>query len=617
MGAVIIAATAGVAAVAFFVYLRRERLGPSGIGLAVLRTLGVGALILLLVDPVRTERVRGTHPTVLLDASLSMGAAGGRWAEALDSARAIAGTGGVILRFGSATRAFEPVSPTDGATRLADALRAAHGRGGPTVVISDGEIEDLSALDRTLLEGVRALVLPRARVPNASLVEFEIRSRVLPQDTLRLQVGVEFTGVGSADSARIELLDGSRRLQVIAVAVTSGGHVRRTLSLAPRALGPGERVLAARVTMAGDTEPRDDERLAVVAVAAEPVVTVVAAPADWEARFFAGTVAEILRAPARAYALVRSGQWVDMWDFGLATDADVQRAVREASAVVTFGSPAFAGSARGTWRWRGADTAASVLAGDWYIVREPPPSPLASRLAGAVWDSVPPLTGLVPVVPSVGEWVGLSARLGRRGAERAVLIGQDSAGSRRLEVTGAGLWRWALRGGAPREAYRAMVASALDWLLGSGAVVRAGPLTAEPATAQGAPVVFRWNGDSIPDSTAVVLIGPDTLVETLRFDAEGRADVLLEPGVYRWAMRGGGGRAAGNGSDGSPRAGGTFVVERYSEEFRARPVTLVAENESDGAVVAWRRARERLWLFGLVLAALVGEWAWRIKRGLP
>lgn len=608
MGALIFAATIVAAAIAAFVYLRRERLGTAGIGLAALRTVGVAALVVLLVDPVRTTRTGGSRPTVLLDASLSMDAAGGRWAEAVDSARAIAGSDGAIIRFGSATKPFEPAPPGDGATRLADALRAARGRGGATVVISDGEVEDLSTIERSLLEGVRALILPRVRVANASLIQVDVRQRVTVQDTVRVEIGVEFSDARASDSARIELLDGTRRLQAMSVPVTPGGHVLRTLSLAPGLLGPGDRVLRTRVVMPGDAEPRDDERLRLVAVAREPVVTVIAGPADWEARFFAATVAEIARAPVQAYGHVRPGQWLNMADLGATPDADVRRAAREANVVVTFGSTDVAGGARTLWRWRGADTTASLLAGDWYIAREPPGSPIGGRLAGALWDSVPPLVALVPVVPGVGEWVGLTARLGRRGAERAVVIGRDSAGSRRLTVTGEGLWRWALRGGAPREAYRALVAGALDWLLGSGAVSRAGPLTPEPVTVRGAPVVFRWTGDGIPDSSVVALTGTETALVTLRFNADGRADVLLEPGAYRWALRGGSAGSA---------AGGQIVVEQYSEEFRARPITLAADPGSGGVVVTLRRARERLWLFGLVLLALVAEWAWRLRRGLP
>ncbi|HWP38680.1 MAG TPA: hypothetical protein VNL18_14125 [Gemmatimonadales bacterium] len=604
MGAVIIGGSIAAAIVAGLVYLRRERLGAAGAGLAVLRTLGVTALIVLLVDPVRTVRTSGGPTTVLLDASLSMGAAGGRWEEAVDSARAIAGRDGSIVRFGTAPRAFEPGPPEDGATRLVEVLRAARGRGGPVAIVSDGEIEDLPAIEPSLLEGARVIALPRERRPNASLIHMDARPLVAVQDTVRVELGVEFSTVPGGDSARVELLEGTRRLQAVSVSVTPGGQAARTLRLAPGVLRPGERVLRARVIMAGDAEPRDDERVRVVTVARQPLVAVLAAPGDWESRFFAETAAEIVRAPVRAFALVRAGHWVDMGDLNPAAEAEVQDGAREASVVVTFGSSVVPVTARAQWRWRAADTAASVLPGDWYIVPVPPPSPIGGRLAGAPWDSVPPLLGLAPVVPAMGDWVGLTARLARRGAERAVVIGHDSAGSRRLTVTGDGLWRWALRGGAPREAYRTLVAAGLDWLLGSGSLAGRGPLAVDPVTTRGAPVTFRWTGDSIPDSTVVRMAGSDTSTIALRFSADGRAEVALPPGTYRWAWR-----------DGA--LGGTIVVEQYSDEYRARPVGLAPAAGGGSVALALARARDRLWLFGLVLAALVGEWAWRLRRGLP
>lgn len=604
MGGLIIGGSLAAAIVAGLVYLGRERLGAAGVGLAMLRTLGVGALIVLLVDPVRTARRAGGPATVLLDASLSMGAAGGRWDEAVDSARVIAGRDGLIIRFGTAPRPFGPQPPEDGATRLGEALRAARGRGGPVVIVSDGEIEDLPAVEPSLLGGVRAIVLPRERRPNASLVQMDVRPLVAVQDTARVELAVEFSPRKAGDSARLELLEGPRRLQAVSVPVTPGGQAVRTLRVAPGVLAPGERVLRARVLMAGDAEPLDDERVRIVTVAPEPLVAVLAAPGDWEARFFSEAAAEIVRAPVRAFALVRPGQWVDMWDLGPATETAVREGARAASVVVTFGSPVVPVTARAQWRWRAADTAASVLPGDWYLVPEPPPSPIGGRLAGALWDSVPPLLGLAPVVPAMGDWVGLTARLARRGAERAVVIGHDSAGSRRLTVTGDGLWRWALRGGAPREAYRTLVAAGLDWLLGSGSRARAVPLSADPATTRGVPVTFRWTADTVPDSAAVRISGPDTATVTLRFSADGRAQVPLGPGTHRWAWREG-------------ALAGTMVVEHYSDEYRARPVTLVAAPGGGSAALALSRARERLWLFGLVLAALVGEWAWRLRRGLP
>ncbi len=81
--------------------------------------------------------------------------------------------------------------------------------------------------------------------------------------------------------------------------------------------------------------------------------------------------------------------------------------------------------------------------------------------------------------------------------------------------------------------------------------------------------------------------------------------VLLEPGIYRWTA------AA------VPGASGVTVVEDYSDEFHPRAVTLGAEVSESGLQLIVRRAREVWWLFSLAIVALLVEWGWRQRRGLP
>ena len=88
------------------------------------------------------------QPLVLLDASLSMAGHGGRWREALDSARA---RGGVIWRFGDQVAAFDSGAPSDGASRLGPAIAAAAARGGPVTVVTDGGVSDIAAVAPDLL----------------------------------------------------------------------------------------------------------------------------------------------------------------------------------------------------------------------------------------------------------------------------------------------------------------------------------------------------------------------------------------------------------------------------------------------------------------------------------
>jgi hypothetical protein len=258
------------------------------------------------------------------------------------------------------------------------------------------------------------------------------------------------------------------------------------------------------------------------------------------------------------------------------------------------------------WNWpAGSDTLSHFYAGDWYVERATPTSPLAGRLAGVAWDSLPPLSGVVPLALASGEWIGLTARQGRRGVARPALVGSERDGRRELTTVGGGLWRWAFRGGAANEAYRALLAAGVDWLLRSEVARRGAPLTASAVVPSGVPVAFRWRARPAPVSVVVSFAGDSAGTAVLRFDPEGTALVSLEPGVYRWAMAAAGG------------ASGVTVVESYSNEFVPGAVMNLPRAAADAFHLLAVPARQRWWLFLVALLAFAGEWAWRQRRGLP
>ena len=594
--------------VAGVVYLRLERLRLAGLGMTVLRTVGVTALALLLINPATTTRVPDAPPTVLLDASLSLGATGGRWREALDSARALAGREGAILRFGGRTAVIDTSPPEDGRTRLAEALRLAHGRPGPVIVITDGEVEDAGTLEPSLLTGTRVVLVPRNAVPDAAFLDLAVPERVHRSDSLAVDLTLGTFGPLAARQGRVEIaLDGRVLARRDVDLPPSPGTARRRIALGPQDLAPGLRLLSARLVTPGDAEPGDDTRWRWLHVDDQPGVVVLASPADWEFRFLLRELADLAPSAVRGYALVQTGRWVDMRTLAPVAASAVDEAAAGANVVVTAGARAARpGRSQAVWRWLPADSTLATLAGDWYVSADVRASPLAGRLGSVHWDSVPPLMGLVPAVPADAEWVALSARLARRGAERPVVLGADSAGVRMLTVTGDGLWRWALRGGAAREAYRALLASGLDWLLGGGGVAARAVVTATEVVPRGTPVAFRFMGDSVPDSLRVsVTDGRSSTELTLRLDAEGSALAWFAPGAYRWSVRG------------RPPVAGAFVVEAYSDEFPPRAVTLASRGGQGRAVLAASYARQRPWLFALVILALAAEWIWRHRRGLP
>jgi len=205
-----------------------------------------------------------------------------------------------------------------------------------------------------------------------------------------------------------------------------------------------------------------------------------------------------------------------------------------------------------------------------------------------------------------GAVVALTARLSRRGTPRAIVTLDSRGAARRATVTASGLWRWTFRGGAAEEAYRSLVAGLVDWLLGeqrAGGRERAVPLALE--SSNGLPMAWRWTGVGDPSPLAITLDSDGkSRTDTLRFDAAGRAELMLPPGTYRYALAGGSER-------------GVVAVETYSDEWRPRAPSLAAQAGAITARTASVGLRDRWWLFVIAVVALAVEWAWRRRQGLP
>ena len=580
--------------------------------LVLLRAVALGALLLLLVNPARSRPSEvGAPPLVLLDASLSMGGEHGVWRAALDSARHLS-VGGLIWRFGSGVAAFDTTAPAAGQSRLVPALAAAAGRSGPVIVVSDGAISDAADLPPDLRRRARMLVLPRAPFFDAFVASVDGPRRVAVGDTVRLRVafgtaGTRDGGRGSsaAGSAIAVSVDGRSVLSQRVSLPDSGVLVTEIAlpsSLVPR---PGLNALEVRLTGVTDSEPRDDARWFVLDVSPQPTAVVLASPPGWEARFFTKTLADVARVPVKLFVETEPDRWRDAATLVPVPADQVHRMAAEARMLALIGAPdrlgAFRRSAGLLW-W--PLTATSV--GDWYV--DPPPaSVLAGALAGVSWDSLPPATAVAELSVGSDAAVLLTARLARRGSARPLALVRDSAGARQGIVSAAGLWRWGFRGGAPAEAYRALVAAFADWLLAERGESRErfGPVTLEAPN--GLPLEWHWlaRATPAPQTVRVILQSESTSVtRPLPFDADGRGELRVPPGVYRWRA-----------TDGSEH--GVVVAERYSDEWRPAPVTL---SDQPGAMTGARRdiaARDQWWLFAIALAAFVGEWAWRRRQGLP
>ena len=176
---------------------------------------------------------------------------------------------------------------------------------------------------------------------------------------------------------------------------------------------------------------------------------------------------------------------------------------------------------------------------------------------------------------------------------------------------GAGLWKKVGRlftGGAAEQAYRSVIAAVVDWLLGEqGGGTRERVVPEFFEVPNGLPTVWRWTAaDSARPLGITLRSGATTRTDTLRFDAGGRAQLLLPPGSYRYTLSGG------------PEQG-VVAVETFSEEWLPPPraPALSAQPGEAIARVASVGLRDRWWLFVIAILALATEWALRRRQGLP
>ena len=306
--------------------------------LVILRVVAVLALILLLINPASSRRLpAGDQPIVLLDASLSMRGANGSWSAALDSARRLARRGAVVWRFGSRVTAFDTTPPADGASQLGPALEAAAGRAGEVIVLTDGDLDDVTggAIPSDLLRRPRVIVEPRPPFFDAYVAGVAGPRHVTRADTVRLRVSYGAGGIPDARSGRrnvtLVVRSDGRELLAQRVALPDGGVLSQELTLpASRIPHPGWSVLEVGLDGVKDAEPRDDKREFVVDVSLEPAAVLFASPPDWEARFLARTLTDVARVPVKMFVETEPGRWRDAATLAPVPAGDLTRGARNA-----------------------------------------------------------------------------------------------------------------------------------------------------------------------------------------------------------------------------------------------------------------------------------------------
>jgi hypothetical protein len=587
------------AALAAFTYLHLERTGSRGWPALACRAVAWAALGLLLLNvsfPVSGEPVR---PLVLLDASLSMTAASGRWAEARDSAH----RWGEVRTFGD-ERSGADTAPTRGRSLLAPALAAASASDRPTIVVTDGEIEDAADLNAALLTRTGVRLFSRKASTDLAVTRVTGPARVTLGDSIPLEVEIEAEDGPGPDTVSVRAAIGATRLAARRVRLTNG-RGRARLSVQSTRLGPGDHLIEVALEGWKDDEPRTDRRLYLVSVAPTPGVVLVAAPADWDTRFLYRSLRDVAQLPVQGFIRIDADRWRSMNDLRVVAQDRVRQAARRADLLVLAGAAesfAEGATARGILRWPAPASADSQLLGDWYLAADGA-SPLAGAFLGQPVDSFPPAIQLTPLQVGPSDWVALSAQLGRRGVARPAVVGGQEGRTRHVAVGVAGLWRWAFRSGSSEESYRSWVAATASWLLGGADSARGVARVARPVVENGRPILFDWAGGGTPVPTAIAWSGDSAPSgDTLRFDGSGRAIVWLRPGAYRYRLATGG--------------AGTVAVEAYSEEFLPHPVTLSPRESRAASPSKHRSVRDWLWLFAICVLALAGEWLARRRLGL-
>jgi hypothetical protein len=454
---------------ALALYLGPDRAGPSGVPLALLRALAWLGVVALLLDP--GCRSGPVPPTVLLDQSRSMGDPTGdaRWRAAADSARRLAAGGPVVL-FGATPRAWHEAARPDAPTSLLlPALSEAVSRGGPVIVVTDGEVDDAAALPADVMRAARVVIVARPRGPDAGLAAVRLPAVLRAGDTATAEVEVVVRGAAAGDSGSLELREDGRIAARRRIGL-GAGSVAAALRFVP---GPpaGERVVrrfeARLVGFARDVEPRDDARATAAAVTRAAAVALFSESPDWDFRWLGRTLRSARATPVRYFVRVAEGSWRDAATLAPVSEAVARAAAQEAALVVVHGPEAAVEAIarlarRSVWRW---PTGGGAQTGDWYVAPEPGASPLGAVLAGVPAESLPPLAALRTAPVDSTAWSAIPARAGRRGPAQPVLVGGTREGRRWLTVRGSGLWRWASRGGVAAEGYRALVLGAADWLL--------------------------------------------------------------------------------------------------------------------------------------------------------
>ncbi|TVP53556.1 MAG: hypothetical protein EA351_15190 [Gemmatimonadales bacterium] len=376
---------------------------------------------------------------------------------------------------------------------------------------------------------------------------------------------------------------------------------RETVALTlPAPGGEGDRRYLARAELEGDVFAADDERVRVVRIGElEGGIVLVSVRPDWEPRTLLPLLERASGLEGAGYLRVGPDRFLPLRSGAepfepMALAGLVERA-RGAAVLVLHGTgealPALlveVAEAHPRVLHLPADAAGARIAGietrppvegEWRLDAELPGSPLSPYLGGIGLPALPPLTGvMVPAGPVAGS---VAFRLRRSPAEEAHpgLVLTTVPAGRRAVALARDFWRWGVRDGEPRDAYRNLWSGVAGWLLASEAMAdrrtirpeahvlpRAEPLPWTAAGWEGAALTVELRPPSDPAAE-----GPVIRRDSVNVGPDGRFQLApLPPGRYRYRVLVGDGAVGA--PDGAPEDATDDATDQVPDPAPDRPV---------------------------------------------
>jgi hypothetical protein len=593
----IAALAAGVAAV-LMVYGLKPGRGLTLVS-AALRLTAITGLVALILNAA-LGAARPAPAIVALDVSASWIRNGdsARFHEALARARDEAT--GELLLFGDSVRIDGgTVAATDDASRVRPAVERAMAEGRPLRVYTDGELEDAEAL-APLVGGSGIVVLRADDAADLAIADLRVVRATVGGDTLDVDVALTGSMRGGPPS-RLTITLGDRQVATVPVDSVGPYGERIVRARVPVPNVTGAIVIGASVAAPGDRTPANDSLAVAVDVMPGAGAVIISTAPDYDVRDLATVLRGTVLLPTRGFYRVAPGRWREEGSLSETTEAEIQRAAREAPLLVLHGDTAIFGDPRIFARGSLLLVAPPATPGEEWYATGAPTSPMATALSGSPWDSLPPLE--VGVVTTPGNFEVLEARRARRLERRVAALGWERP-KRTVVVPASGFWRWRFRGGAPAAAHSAFWGSIIDWLAAERADNRAAT-PADGAVREGQPV--RWRRGLPTDTVVTVALvrrgttQPDSV--TVHFTSGALfAETPARPaGVYDITTRGG---------------SSVLVVNPSAEVLPRRPSVVQGDIGTGEALTDAPRLRGIGWIFAIVILSLCMEWIIRRRLGL-